>query len=455
MYNACNDGLQYSNVSTDSYDESDNEEEGTLTNKGAFTIQKLFKSGWKRKRLEKYVNEQKRSRSRRREDKANKKSGSKRAAIKSAVSDIVPNNAPQFFTNLSPVKAKSNLEEWERKVKAPFTNAVMMEHLLGYSDFNRHKRSIRETFVMTKRDEKKERASISIKGEDGRTTIVEEEEEVTLVEEEEVAVQVALGKAELTNTRAQSLEEYEKKLVHWIDPFCELRGMDLFLTDDAEDQIWKAKLLNESGLRDVPTLIFNLMTPFGNICAYFKLPDWVDNVTNVPAEKNEDPPDVVALKRFLRGDNEYKKSRVYVIPYVVDGPLAIRLIKPAPIEVSVHGHRHPCNWENVPKSIDQTTGKVNHAVVECDIDLLADKSIRKVINIIRPHLKSITIDVAVIISKPWSSEVPEPSCCLGLWRIDSVDFEKGAIVPEKTLHEAAAELTNILSGVDLSVEVVG
>ena len=86
---------------------------------------------------------------------------------------------------------------------------------------------------------------------------------------------------------------------------------------------------------------------------------------------------VLNQQRFLNGDNKYRNGRCKVIPYVVDGPLAIRLIKPKPLEVSVDGPRHPSTWENVPQSFNPTTGKTNHAIVEVDIDVLSEKTIRK------------------------------------------------------------------------------
>jgi len=39
-----------------------------------------------------------------------------------------------------------------------------------------------------------------------------------------------------------------------------------------------------------------MMFPFGNMTAYFKLPDWFDDWDNIPEEKEDDPPDVKALK---------------------------------------------------------------------------------------------------------------------------------------------------------------
>ena len=161
-------------------------------------------------------------------------------------------------------------------------------------------------------------------------------------------------------------------------------------------------------------------------------------------------------QRFLMGDNEYRNLRAKIVPFVVDGPLAIRLIKPPPMEIDIDGPRHPAKWTNVPKSIDPVMGKTTHALLEVDIDLLSVKAIRRVINIVRPHLQSITIDLAVIVSKPQHSEIEEPSACLGLWRIDKVDFESCAVFPEKTIDETAQQLKLLMSQIleeNVAVEV--
>lgn len=136
------------------------------------------------------------------------------------------------------------------------------------------------------------------------------------------------------------------------------------------------------------------------------------------------------------------------IPCLVDGPLPIRLLKPKPIEMNVHGPRHPALWTDVQKSVDPFSHKSSHVIIECDVDFISEKSFRKISNMIRPHMRSITIDIALIISKPMNSEIEEPSACLGLWRIDKVDFERCAIFPERTIDETALELSIILSKLD-------
>ena len=142
-----------------------------------------------------------------------------------------------------------------------------------------------------------------------------------------------------------------------------------------------------------------------------------------------------------------------LIPCLVDGPLPKRLLKPKPIEVNVHGPRHPTLWIDLPKIIDPISHKPSHAIVECDIDFISEKSFRKVLNMVRPHMWSIKIDFALIISKPKLSEIEEPSACLGLWRIDKVDFESCAVFPERTIDKTAFVLSLIMSKFEFSWEI--
>ena len=95
----------------------------------------------------------------------------------------------------------------------------------------------------------------------------------------------------------------------------------------------------------------------------------------------------------------------------VDCPLPRRLLKPKPVEVNVHGPRHPTLWTDVPKIVDLISHRPSHAIVVCDINFISEKSFRKVLNMVRPPMRSIIIDIAFIISKPKLSEIEEPSAC--------------------------------------------
>jgi hypothetical protein len=84
--------------------------------------------------------------------------------------------------------------------------------------------------------------------EDEEEDYVEGEEEVKEEEEEEegageeVEVKtgtILVGKAKLNNIQASRVFK------HVVNPLCSLRGMDLFVTDTPEEEIWRQPMLNE------------------------------------------------------------------------------------------------------------------------------------------------------------------------------------------------------------------
>ena len=123
------------------------------------------------------------------------------------------------------------------------------------------------------------------------------------------------------------------------------------------------------------------------------------------------------------------------------------------MEIDVHGPRHPTTWSFVPKSVDPATGKANASILEFDVDVFTNNTVRKIVNIVRPHLQSITIDVALILSKPQDSDVEEPCACLGLWRIEKVDFEECAVFPDLDVEDAAAKISMIASMLETDVGI--
>jgi len=187
--------------------------------------------------------------------------------------------------------------DFATKVKAPFTEGPLMDHLLKYKDFRRSKKII-SAIKGEGDDHNVDAAAYSEKVSD---PIIEEGEDVA---DEDIIMDISLGHAKLNNTKAESLEakslESNSAFSHVVDPMLELRGMDMFLTDDPDEDIWRQPYLNECGLRDTPTLIANMMMPHGNMTTYLKLPDWVDDWNNIPEEKEDDPIEVKALKVSLR-----------------------------------------------------------------------------------------------------------------------------------------------------------
>ena len=116
-------------------------------------------------------------------------------------------------------------------MKAPFVDGPMMEHLLGYSDFHRHKTVKRRSTQAPESDSGRL---------DGTKEGNEEEDDECISERTDTS----LGHANLNNTKADTLES-DEKFSHVVDPMCDLRGMDLFLTDDPEEDIWLQPLLTQ------------------------------------------------------------------------------------------------------------------------------------------------------------------------------------------------------------------
>eukprot|EP00956_Cyclotella_meneghiniana_P004494 scaffold5541_cov43-Cyclotella_meneghiniana.AAC.7 len=103
-----------------------------------------------------------------------------------------------------------------------------------------------------------------------------------------------IGHVILNNAHETSFDE--EGFAYIVEPLCTLRGMDMFLTDVPEVEIWKQPLLIECGLTKAPTLVCNLMLPFGNMTVYLKLPKWFDDWDNIPEEKDDDTSDIKAFK---------------------------------------------------------------------------------------------------------------------------------------------------------------
>jgi len=99
-------------------------------------------------------------------------------------------------------------------------------------------------------------------------------------------------------TAADSLEDT-------VQPLFELRGMDVFLTDDdPESDVGTHPWLISQGLREVPTFTVNILTQWGNILIYFAMPSWVSGRLEDLNETEDDTDDIKAVKvcaslRFL------------------------------------------------------------------------------------------------------------------------------------------------------------
>jgi len=131
----------------------------------------------------------------------------------------------------SPI-SKRELKEWEIKLRAPFTDGPLMDHLLKISpDFGRKTKTLKKSQCKSVVGDDDDAAAAAA-ARDGDET------------DERVIDHAPIGKVELNDTRANALESHED-FSHVVDPMCKLRGMDLFLTDDPQEGIWRQPLLNQ------------------------------------------------------------------------------------------------------------------------------------------------------------------------------------------------------------------
>ena len=192
-------------------------------------------------------------------------------------------------------------------------------------------------------------------------------------------------------------------------------------------------------------MIGNLMLPSGNLVTYLQMPDWFDDWDNIPEEREDDPPDVKAFKRFFTGDLEYQQLRLKVLPMVVKAPYLVKMIAPDPTLNAIHQPMSPVTIKKVNKVVDPLTGSTTAAaVMEVGVDFHTSRAIGRLINIVMPHLGSITLDIAFVVAAPWGKEGTEPSACLGVWRIDKVDFMSFAQLPEHPVEEVEEEIKDIM-----------
>mmetsp|Transcript_14237 Transcript_14237/g.41775 ORF Transcript_14237/g.41775 Transcript_14237/m.41775 type:complete len:729 (-) Transcript_14237:38-2224(-) len=230
-----------------------------------------------------------------------------------------------------------------------------------------------------------------------------------------------------------------------VDPLCRLRGMDIFQTDCPSEKLYEYRMLTRMGMRKVPTLLVNIMAPWANILVYFQLPGWVKRFQDIK-ELEEDAEDTKAFKRFLTAAEDYRKPRLKIFPSLVDGPLPIRMLAPPKKEITVKCETVPTTWHFLDETVNND-GSVNAALVEVDLDLLESKTVRKMASVVRSQTARITVDCALVISKPIDSQNDEPSALLGMWRLDKVDMDGCAVLPPKTESEIMHEATSIMNTV--------
>lgn len=108
------------------------------------------------------------------------------------------------------------------------------------------------------------------------------------------------------------------------------------------------------------------------------------------------------------------------MPSVVEAPYAVRCVAPSKHEYPMGDRSYlPLLWTKYPA--DPENNKC--IAMELEIDCMSSGWIRSMAGIVKRNLKSLSIDVAVLM------KMDEAQLCLALWRFDHIDISSSPTMP--------------------------
>lgn len=128
-----------------------------------------------------------------------------------------------------------------------------------------------------------------------------------------------------------------------------------------------------------------------------------------------------------------------MLPYVVDGPMPIRVMAPPKRELTVHCDMLPTKWHQLNGCTRASDGRYLYPCLELELDLMANKTMRGFASLVKRYLGKMSIDVAVIIDTPDLQDEEELSACVGMWRFDKVDVSACPQLPDRLGHSVKAD----------------
>ena len=195
------------------------------------------------------------------------------------------------------------------------------------------------------------------------------------------------------------------------------RGVDLWLTDNAERHIARHPSVLGGKLGEEDTFLVNFLLPFGNFVAYFSIP---------PVEQF--PPKLANVwTKFLQGDQEYRDARLKLLPIVVDGPWIVRTAVGPGSSPALLGKVIPLQYYFRSPSEDVK------AAYEVDVIITASRIAKGILSVVKGHTKTLTIAFALIIEAAEEADLPET--VLSTFQMHSIHLEDCPRLPECNLDE--------------------
>lgn len=222
-----------------------------------------------------------------------------------------------------------------------------------------------------------------------------------------------------------------------------VRGVDLFLTDSCPGNVGSITGMMGGRVREVPTLIFNFVLPWGVLIFYSEIPD---KFLQVFRSKYDSSCDLVTLPsmesmtpgertvcRWITGDDKHKNLTLKIVPVVRKGPWIVKSVvggKPALMGIL------PINYIYSPRVGDKAE------YFEVDLEVVEDSVARRIASVCTRATKGLTIDLGFVIQGNSEDELPE-QMIMGV-RLNKIDpLNAPALPPMKNMYiEQAPSLDN-------------
>ena len=174
----------------------------------------------------------------------------------------------------------------------------------------------------------------------------------------------------------------------------------------------------------------NFRFPWGVLVLYFEIPDQYLPMMRKKYgyEKEGDEtidPDILsphdkAIHSFIMGDEEFRNSRLKLIPRVVEGNIVVRKLIGKPVLI---GKKLPVSYVYEPE--DAETGKREYLEVDLDIGNSSNKA-KKIVGVLQKYIRSLTVDIGFVIEGASGEHLPERM--LACSRIHHVDPTKSSTI---------------------------
>eukprot|EP00986_Skeletonema_menzelii_P019001 scaffold27050_cov137-Skeletonema_menzelii.AAC.3 len=196
------------------------------------------------------------------------------------------------------------------------------------------------------------------------------------------------------------------------------RGVDIWITDNAERNIAKHPSVLGGKLDEEDTFIVNFLLPFANFVAYFTVP---------PLDQM--PPHVARVwSKFVKGDQQHRDRKLKMLPIVMDGPWIVQKAVGPGTAPAMLGRDLPLQYY-----FSEPTA-TKKGVYEVDIHVASSRIARGILNVVKGHIKTLSLAFAFIIEASEEADLPEQ--VLATFQVHSLHLEDCPNLPDIVRDES-------------------